>query len=56
MVPKDDWRRNGQEKYLTGAELIFLNEFRKFSDKWEHEHCKFCWEKRLAFGLLHARF
>ena len=40
-----DWRRNGQEKYLTNAELIFIEEFRSLSDKWEHEHCEFCWEK-----------
>lgn len=40
-----DWRRNGQEKYLAGAELIFAEEFQPLSDKWEHEHCEFCWEK-----------
>ena len=33
MVSKGDWRRNSQEKYLTNAVLIFVNDFKNFSDK-----------------------
>lgn len=44
----------GQEEYLVGAELIFVPEYQPFSDKWEHEHCEFCFEKiSSADGDLH---
>lgn len=57
MAANDDWRRNGQEKYLTDAELIFTDAFQKFSDKWDHEHCEFCWEKfSSAEGDLHSGY
>jgi len=39
MVDKNDWRLQGQEKYLLGAKLK-LCEF-----DGEHDHCSFCWEK-----------
>ena len=53
----NDWRRNGQEKYLAGAELIFTGEFQSFSEKWDHEHCEFCWEKfGEADNYLHSGY
>ncbi|MCH5348206.1 MAG: hypothetical protein J1E40_02690 [Oscillospiraceae bacterium] len=57
MVSMDDWRRNGQEKYLTDTELIFTDIFKRFSDKWEHEHCEFCMEKfSAADNDLHSGY
>lgn len=41
---KDDWRLQGQEKYLFGKPLIF----KKYSDKiltTDHDHCEFCSDK-----------
>ena len=41
---KDDWRLQGQEKYLFGKSLIFI----KYSDKIstnDHDHCEFCSHK-----------
>ncbi len=45
MQPEpDDWRLQGQEKYLFGAILSF----KKYSDRkttTDHDHCEFCWAK-----------
>ena len=42
MQPQfDDWRRQGQEKYLFGASLCL----KKYSDRktrTDHDHCEFC--------------
>lgn len=43
----DDWRLNGQERYLFRKELkrtVFTP-----STQNDHAHCSFCWEK---FGLF----
>ena len=38
----EDWRLQGQERYLVGAEL----EFRPFDGSLrDHDHCEFCGEK-----------
>ncbi len=37
----DDWRRQGQEKYLSGVKLIFRN-YKPYRLGWEHDHCEFC--------------
>lgn len=42
----DDWRRRGQEQYLTGAQLTWKH-YRSLTAEWEHEHCEFCWHKFL---------
>ena len=41
-----DWRLTGQEKYIEGIQLRFV-EFRKRvgREDWDHEHCEFCWQK-----------
>jgi hypothetical protein len=39
----DDWRRRGQEKFLAGKKLVFHCPFKKYSEQWDHEHCRFCW-------------
>ena len=43
MVDPTDWRLQGQEKYLAGAELC-RREYRPYSRKsdWDHDHCEFC--------------
>jgi hypothetical protein len=40
----DDWRRQGQEKYLIGVKLL-LTDYYPPSDKWDHDHCEFCGKK-----------
>jgi hypothetical protein len=42
----DDWRRTGQEEYLSGARLTWKR-YQALSAQWEHEHCTFCWQKFL---------
>jgi hypothetical protein len=41
---KSDWRLTGQEGYLKGATLV-RKPYRVYSEKWEHDHCAFCWAK-----------
>lgn len=36
-----DWRLQGQEKYLKGLNLYF-RKYKKFSQRWDHDHCEFC--------------
>jgi hypothetical protein len=43
-VAADDWRRAGQEKYLSAARLIWSATRRADA---EHEHCAFCWQQFL---------
>ena len=41
---KNDWRLQGQEKYLLGKALIF----KKYADRkttTDHDHCEFCSDK-----------
>ncbi len=44
MMPKDDWRRMGQEGYLMGARLYRVP-FIPQSEQRDHEHCVFCFDK-----------
>lgn len=39
-----DWRLQGQEKYLLGVDLK-KSIYKKYSEKWEHDHCEFCGNK-----------
>ena len=39
---KDDWRLQGQEKYLKGAVLSW-EKYRAPRPTWDHDHCEFCW-------------
>lgn len=41
---KNDWRLTNQKQYLDKATLVKKN-YTKKSDKWEHDHCEFCFEK-----------
>lgn len=40
-VPQDDWRRQGQEKYLKGIKLK-LEDYNNYRHNWDHDHCEFC--------------
>ena len=43
-VAQDDWRRQGQEKYLTAVKLV-MRDYSPYRPGWEHDHCEFCGEK-----------
>jgi hypothetical protein len=40
-VKPDDWRLQGQEKYLSGREWSW-KAYRRSRDGWEHDHCALC--------------
>lgn len=44
----DDWRRQGQEKFLMGVKL-FLQKYHSSRLNWEHDHCEFCGAKFSLF-------
>ena len=44
MIDKNDWRLQGQEKYLKGVTL-YLKKYIKCCNTWDHDHCEFCWAK-----------
>lgn len=43
-VGPDDWRRQGQEKYLHGANLVHQL-YAEYRPGWDHDHCEFCGRK-----------
>jgi len=43
-IQPNDWRRQGQEKYLKGVELAFKN-YIPSNIGWNHDHCEFCGAK-----------
>jgi hypothetical protein len=43
-VTDDDWRLQGQERFLTGATLHW-RAWHQPSPNWDHDHCVFCWAK-----------
>ena len=44
MVERDDWRIQGQEKYLAGS-VFKWKSYTKYRDDWDHDHCEFCGAK-----------
>ncbi len=40
----DDWRRTGQERDLANC-VFTWREYRAPNERWDHDHCEFCWEK-----------
>lgn len=40
----NDWRRQGQERYLSRARLDFAR-YACFRPGWDHDHCEFCGRK-----------
>lgn len=43
-LPNEDWRRQGQEKYLKGKRLRY-SRYTPYREGWDHDHCEFCWKK-----------
>jgi hypothetical protein len=43
MIPEDDWRRQGQERFLKGVTLVH-RKYRPYqkNPNWDHDHCEFC--------------
>lgn len=39
---KNDWRYNGQDKYLMNAQLMLCKFDKSIRD---HDHCEFCWKR-----------
>jgi hypothetical protein len=44
MVKDDDWRLQGQERYLQGIKLS-LKPYQPQSSSNDHDHCEFCYTK-----------
>ncbi len=40
----DDWRLQGQERFLKGVELRW-QKYQPYRKGWEHDHCEFCGKK-----------
>lgn len=40
----DDWRRQGQERFLSEVKLI-ARDYRPYRPGWDHDHCEFCGTK-----------
>ncbi|HBG42116.1 MAG TPA: hypothetical protein DDW85_12025 [Porphyromonadaceae bacterium] len=52
----NDWRRQGQERYLKGVSLIF-RDYYPYRQNWDHDHCEFCGAKfSLKEGDLHKGY
>ena len=54
----NDWRLQGQEKYLKGIALE-RKKYHPYRDGWDHDHCEFCGaefslEGAGAFGFGYA--
>jgi len=45
----DDWRLQGQERYLSRATL-FWRAWHQSRPNWDHDHCAFCRAKFLGRG------
>ena len=37
----NDWRLQGQEKYLMGVKLVW-KKYKPSHRGWDHDHCEFC--------------
>ena len=44
MVDDTDWRLQGQEYFLQGAEVTY-RKYRRTNHSWDHDHCEFCGAK-----------
>ncbi len=47
----DDWRLQGQGRYLTGAHFR-RKPYTTRSQRREHDHCEFCWDKFAEENLI----
>lgn len=57
MTNEEDWRLNGQDRYLHGAALVH-QKYTVWTETWEHDHCEFCFAKFMDpnFSELHRQF
>ena len=53
MTAKNDWRLQGQEKYLKGITLT-LKPYSKYRDGWDHDHCEFCQAKFMESNSIES--
>ena len=44
MIETNDWRLQGQDKYLVGVQLAW-KQYSRYSENRDHDHCEFCWAK-----------
>jgi hypothetical protein len=44
MIEKNDWRLTNQQNYLHGV-ILFWRKWTGPSERWDHDHCDFCWTK-----------
>lgn len=44
---RDDWRLQGQERFLKGATLCWRT-YTPYRPEWDHDHCEFCSRKLSA--------
>jgi hypothetical protein len=42
MVSADDWRLQGQEKYLKKGEIWYYKNYADRITSTDHDHCEFC--------------
>ena len=47
---KEDWRLNGQERYLFGENLFCITSAVFRISGFDHMHCDFCWAKISPFS------
>ena len=40
----EDWRLQGQEKYLKGV-ILAKKQYQPYRQDWDHDHCEFCGAK-----------
>jgi hypothetical protein len=55
MAPQDDWRLQGQEKYLSGRRFAWAKWVPAGPD-WDHDHCEFCSAEFAAEVSDHAPY
>jgi hypothetical protein len=49
MPEIDDWRRQGQERYLKGMKLV-RKRYSQYREGRDHDHCEFCGAKFMESG------
>lgn len=43
-ISSDDWRRQGQEKFMK-AQTLRWQQYIAYRPSWDHDHCEFCGTK-----------
>ena len=53
-IEDDDWRLQGQEKYLLGRTMRWAT-WAPYREDWDHDHCEFCMAEDLGRPLQRGR-